>query len=94
MVIECAFGRLKARFGALSQEMALLLLSYPMLFMHVLSFITLVSSKMRKLERMNMAREVAYDREFQPEMLGNRCSLGNCNEANGKRVRNIFMFFD
>ncbi len=42
-----------------------------------------------------MQSAMEYDEEVQPLTLGNRYSLGNGDEASGKRVRNIFLkYFD
>ena len=91
MVIEYAFGRLKARFGALKREMDINSadLSYVIYACFVLhNFCELQIEKVREDD---MARAIAYDWKFQPQMLGNRYSLANCDEASGKEVRNIFV---
>ena len=89
MVIECAFGRLKARFGALRREMDINSAELPYVIYAYFVLHNFCELQNEKVGEDDMARAVAYDREFQPDMLGNRYSLGNCDEANGKKVRNI-----
>ena len=95
MVIECAFGRLKARFGALRREMDINSAELPYVIYACFVLHNFCELQNEKVGEDDMARAVAYDREFQPDMLGNRYSLRNCDEANAKKVRNIFVkFFD
>ena len=85
MVIECAFGRLKARFGILKREMT----------WHVANWKDQCELEREPLTDEDIARAVEYEREFQPPIVDNRYSLGNNDEAGGQKVRSIFVkYFD
>eukprot|EP00112_Aurelia_sp_Birch-Aquarium-sp1_P012815 Seg270.2 transcript_id=Seg270.2/GoldUCD/mRNA.D3Y31 product="Protein ALP1-like" protein_id=Seg270.2/GoldUCD/D3Y31 len=95
MVIECSFGRLKARFGCLKREMDVApgMLPYLIYSCFVLHNYCEIHSESVGNEEMQSA--IKYDGEFQPPTLGNRDSLGNGDEASGKRIQNIFLkYFD
>lgn len=95
IVIECAFGRLKARFRALQREMDitpphLQLVIYACFVLH--NFCEIHGENPGE-DAVNRAQQ--NDRVTQPELQGNRYSLGNSDESEGKRIRNIFVkYFD
>ena len=89
-IIECSFGRLKARFGALKRAMDINVdeLPYVIYVCFVLHNICELNHESVSEERVRTA--ISYD--FQPASQGNR---GENNEAGGKRVRRILTnYFD
>ena len=91
MVIECAFGRLKARFGTIRRELdinmdGLLNVIHSCFVLH--NFCEVNSEKIVEDIVQNA---ICDDQDFQPSVLRNRC----CNESQGKRVRDTFkQYFD
>ena len=95
MVIECSFGRLKARFGCLKREMDVAQGVLPYLIYSCFVLHNYCEIHNERVGNDEMQSAMKYDEEFQPPTLGNRYSLGNGDEASGKRVRNIFLkYFD
>ena len=89
MVIECAFGRLKARFGCLRRAMDINLRDLPY-FIHsclILHNFCEIRKDIISSQRVDAARH--YDTEFQPKT-DNHYRIG-VNEAGGKRVRSIYV---
>lgn len=89
MVIECAFGRLKARFGCLRRDVDINLAELPYII-HA-CFILHNFCKLRK-ESVNEQKVQAaqkYDKEFQPPSSGNVAV--NNKETGGKKIRSIFV---
>ena len=95
MAIECAFGRLKARFRALQREMDI---SFPDLQYVIFSCFVLhnfCELENEKLQDYQVAGAIQQDGHEQPAVCGNRYCLANNDEAGGKRIRNIFLkYFD
>ena len=90
---------MKARFEYLKQEMDVH--TSTLQYVIYACFVLHNNCEMKKLGMMILARHKdmtktqRYDQEFQPPTSGNRYSLGNNDEASGKRIRNIFLkFFD
>lgn len=95
MVIECSFGRLKARFGALKREMDIKYADLPFVIYACFVLHNFCELQNESIGDDDIARAVDYDREFKPPLLGNRYSLGNNDETSGKKVRDIFVkYFD
>ena len=93
-VIECAFGRLKARFAALRRAMDINLddLPYVIYACFVLHNFCEIHHESVSEEKVRMAMD--YDRHFQPGSISNGY-MSNCNESEGKRVRRVLTkFFD
>ena len=94
MVIECAFGRLKARFGCLKRAMDLNIndiasVSYACFVLHI--FCELHNETIGEDK---VSSSIDYDRHFQPVESPSNFRTG-CNEAEGKKVRRILTnFFD
>ena len=82
-VIECSFGRLKARFGALKRAMDINIdeLPYVIYACFVLHNFCEFNNESVSEERVRSA--IAYDRDFQPASQGNR---GETTESGGKKV--------
>lgn len=95
-VIQCAFGRLKARFGCLRRAMDININDLP----HVIyacfvqhNFCEINNESINE-ERVQASRN--YDRQFQPDTqpCGNKSGV-NRGEAEGKKVRQILTkYFD
>ena len=95
MTLECAFGRLTARFGALCREMDICQKDVPngifrYIFRYIVpSFFVLHSYREVKKERLSddaIQSAIRSDQEFQPKPM-------NCKskgEVAGKRIRNVF----
>ena len=92
IVIECAFGRLKGRFGALKREMDIKLtdLPYVIYACFVLHNYCEINNEILQNERIE--RAIQYERESQPPLIHAR---NQACEATSKEIRNIFMqYFD
>ena len=72
MVIECAFGRLKVRLGALKRRMDINSADLPYVIYARFVLHNFCELQNEKVTEDDMARAIAYDREFQAQMLGNR----------------------
>lgn len=93
-VIECSFGRLKARFACLKRAMDiniddLRFVIYACFVLH--NFCEINNGSVSTDE---VANAIRYDRDFQPPQATNRY-LTEANEAEGKRVRKVLTkYFD
>ena len=95
MVIECSFGRLKARFGCLRREMDISQEVLPYVVYACFVLHNFCETHEERLASEEISKATTYEKEFQPSTLGNRYSLGNNDEFSGKRTRNIFVkYFD
>ncbi len=95
IIIECAFGRLKARFGALHRDMDIKMpdLQYVIYSCFVLHNFCEIQNE--KLADDSISKSIQREHSEQPSLSGNRYSLGSKDEASGKKIRNIFLkFFD
>lgn len=94
MVIECSFGRLKARFGALRRAMDINIndvasVIYACFVLH--NFCELHNETVGE-DKVSSA--IDYDKHFQPEATPHNYRT-DCNEAGGKKVRRILTnYFD
>ena len=93
-VIECSFGRLKARFSALKRAMDINIHDLPFVIYacFVLHNYCEMNGESISEERVRVA--TYYDRQFQPDTQLNRY-ITDSNEAEGKRVRRVLTkYFD
>jgi hypothetical protein len=92
-VIECSFGRLKARFGALKRAMDINIQELP--YVVYACFILHNYCEMNHETIEDQVRQaVHYDSMFQPPTLSSSY-ISHSNEAEGKRVRRILtQYFD
>ena len=93
--IECSFGRLKARFGALKRPMDINLDDLPLVIYacFVLHNYCELNGESVSEERVRLATH--YDRYFQPNTESSRQTSTVTNEAEGKRVRKVLtIYFD
>ena len=92
MIIECAFGRLKARFGILTKAMDLSMDNIPstILSCFILHNFCEINGETVQDDLQNHAME--YDRDFQPPREHNIVPT-NINAQGGKKNRQLFMRF-
>ena len=86
MVIECAFGRLKARFGALRRPMDLDLDYLPVVIMSCFVLHNFCELQNEAVAQPNVDAAVRYEREFQPPT---QRRPTECNESEGRRIRSV-----
>ena len=86
LVIECTFGRLKARFGCLNRNMDINLpnVIYACFVLH--NFCKIHKESIHQNDVNNALKK---DAQFQPQIRGSYTI--NNNEGNGKAIRNIFV---
>lgn len=87
-VIECAFGRLKARFAALKRAMDINVDDLPYVIYACFVIHNLCELSNESVCDGKVRRAVDYDREFQPPALPDRYTT-DCNETEGKIIRRI-----
>ena len=90
MVIECAFGRLKARFGALRREMDICQNDMPDVIYSCFVLHNFCELQKEKVPDEHIKAAIIYDREFQPKLIRQR---NNSGESEGKKVRDAFMLY-
>ena len=94
IVIECAFGRLKGRFGALRRDMDITITHLPYIIYACFVLHNFCETQNEKIGDDTIAAAVQNERAFQPPTTGNRYTQCN-NEVSGKKVRNIYVtYFD
>ena len=93
MVIECAFGRLKARFGCLNRNMDINLKDLPNVIYACFVLHNFCEMHKELIHQNDVSNALKNDAQFQPQIRGNYTI--NNNEGNGKAIRNIFVkYFD
>ena len=93
-VIECAFGRLKARFGCLKRSMDINLDDLPQVIYACFVLHNFCELNKEYINEENIERSITTDRELQPNTATNRFCT-DTNEAEGKRVRKVLTkYFD
>ena len=93
-VIECSFGRLKARFGALKRSMDINIDDLPYVIYACFVLHNFCELNNESISEDRVRASVTYDRDFQPDTVRNRY-LTDCNESEGKRVRKVLtVYFD
>ncbi|XP_054619214.1 interleukin enhancer-binding factor 2 homolog isoform X1 [Dunckerocampus dactyliophorus] len=92
MVIECAFGRLKARFAALKRAMDINLNDLPYVIYACFVLHNYCEASKETIDEHVVLSAMQSDQEVQPST---QCSdnLTDCNEAEGKRVRRVVTKF-
>ena len=76
MVIECAFGRLKARFGALRREMDICLTDLPDVIYSCFALHNFCELQNERVPDEHVKAALKYDRDFQPNLTGQRSMSG------------------
>lgn len=92
MVIECSFGRLKGRFGALKRAMDINLDDLPYVIYACFVLHNFCEANRETINENRVCAALEYDREFQPPTQANNFRT-DCNEAEGKRVRSVLTRF-
>ena len=92
MVIECSFGRLKARFGALRRPMDINIAELPFVIYACFVLHNFCEEKKEKINEQKVSAAIQYDREFQPPPESNN-QRTNSNDTEGKRVRRVLTQF-
>ncbi len=91
MVVECAFGRLKARFGVLRKpiDMCLPNTVYVIMSCFILHNFCEAEGENIGIEKETAARK--YEREFEHSAVQIQNPVMHNNESGGKKIRTIFM---
>lgn len=93
-VIECSFGRLKARFACLKRAMDINIDDLPLVIYACFVLNNYCELNNEYVHDELVKNAVSYDQDFQPPTQANRY-VTDRNEIEGKRVRNVLaMFFD
>ena len=92
MVIECSFGRLKARFGALRRSMDINLKDLPYAIYACFVLHNNYESNNERMNEEHVKTAMDYDKQFQPQALQNTYRT-DCNEAEAKRIRRTLTKF-
>ena len=90
MVVECAFGRLKARFGILQRPMDLCMDNIPTTIHACFILHNFCEMHNETIPRDLIEAVQLYDREFQPAIAEAPVQMHN-NERGGKSIRRIYM---
>ena len=94
MVIECSFGRLKARFVALKRAMDINLMELPHIIYACFVLHNFCELNNERLSEDKVSPTIDYDREFKPSTAAHNYRT-ECNETEGKRIRKILtQYFD
>jgi hypothetical protein len=96
-VIECSFGRLKARFGALKRAMDINIDDLPHVIYACFVLHNFCEMNGESVSEGSVQTAMSYDREFQPAITSSRyvASAGSNAEGKGKAVRRILTsYFD
>ena len=88
MVIECAFGRLKARFAALRRPMDINLVDLPHVIYSCFVLHNFCEASKEAVDVQSVLGTIQAERDLQPPTQSNRY-LTDCNEVEGKRVRRV-----
>ena len=83
MVIDCAFGRLKVRFGCLRKEIDINSKELPAIIHSCFTLDNFCEIRQETVNQDDVLIAPNYDVEFKPEV--------NNNETGDKRIRNIFV---
>eukprot|EP00112_Aurelia_sp_Birch-Aquarium-sp1_P002200 Seg1236.9 transcript_id=Seg1236.9/GoldUCD/mRNA.D3Y31 product="Protein ALP1-like" protein_id=Seg1236.9/GoldUCD/D3Y31 len=92
MVVECAFGRLKARFGILKRAMDISMANLPSTVMACFVLHNFCEINGDHISDDQSRAATTYDKEFQPPTQPFHPAVHN-NERGGKQNRKIFMKF-
>ena len=93
-VIECAFGRLKARFSCLKRPMDINIHDLPLVIYACFVLHNYCEIKKEVIHEESVRSSIVYEREFQPTAESNRY-ITDKNEAEGKRIRTVLTkYFD
>ena len=95
MVIECAFGRLKARFPALWHTMDIDLEYLPSVIYSCFVLHNFCDTHCESVPSEKIQSAITYDKEFQADYIQCHSSRTDPNEGHGKATRQVLMkYFD
>ena len=89
MVIECAFGRLKARFGCLRRDMDINLKELPNIINSCFVLNNFCEERKEPINGKRVEAVIRYEKEFQPPIDGGY-KVSN-NETGGKSIRQVYV---
>ncbi|XP_060776816.1 putative nuclease HARBI1 [Neoarius graeffei] len=92
MVIECAFGRLKARFASLRRAMDINLNDLPCVIYACFALHNYCEENSETMDEHCVVSAVQCDQEVQPSTQSNSF-LTDCHETEGRRVRRVITKF-
>jgi len=93
-VIECAFGRLKARFGILRRPMDINLNDLPSVIYSCFALHNFCEVNSNSMNEDIVQNVICYDRYFQPPA-SSSVRVASSNETEGKKVRHtLTKYFD
>ncbi|XP_030008156.1 protein ALP1-like [Sphaeramia orbicularis] len=92
MVIECAFGRLKARFASLRRPMDINIRDLPHVIYACFVLHNYCEVNKETLDEHSVSGAIHCDKDCQPPTQSNNY-ITDCNEGGGKRVRRILTRF-
>ena len=92
MIIECAFGRLKARFGILTKAMDLSMDNIPSTILSCFILHNFCEKNGESVQDELQNQAMQYDRDFQPPKQYNTVHTDN-NVQGGKKNRKLIMMF-
>ena len=95
-VIECAFGCLKARFGALKRKMDINLDDLPFVIYSCFVLHNFCELNNESVCADGVQASIEYDKDFQPQTASRGyANTTDCNETEGKKVRRVLAkYFD
>ena len=94
-VIECSFGRLKARFSCLKRAMDINTEELPTVIYACFVLHNFCETRKDSIHDDLVQRTIEYKREFQPTTEPPRINTSNKSEADGKKIRKILTkYFD
>ena len=89
MVIECSFGRLKGRFGALRRPMDIKLSNLPLVIYSCFVLHNFCEMEKEPISESRFKEAVNYDKQAQPPMKVNRANQNNSAEL----IRKVYTKF-
>jgi len=92
MVIECAFGRLKARFGALKRAMDINIAEIASIVYSCFVLHNFCELHNETIGEDKVSSAIEYDRNFQPVETSSNYRT-SCNDTEGKKVRRILTIY-
>uniref|UniRef100_A0A1X7U622 DDE Tnp4 domain-containing protein n=1 Tax=Amphimedon queenslandica TaxID=400682 RepID=A0A1X7U622_AMPQE len=92
-VIECSFGRLKARLGCLERAMDINMSDLPNVIYACFVVHNYCELNNESVHKESVRSAVTYDQQFQPDTIPNRY-ITDSNEAEGKKIRILTQYFD
>ena len=90
MVIECAFGRLKGRFGCLRRDMDINIKDLPAVIHSCFILHNFCELHNNPVPEKSISEARQYDERFQPQLTATS-NDNHCNNVEGKRIRGTYV---